>query len=306
MYLVQNLTALVLLAFFFVAPVSGQSDDPFGPASSASDDPFAYSLTEAAPTAVQGDNSSGSPQRETRKTRSIVNDNDGVRKRLEEHMNLNYDEIPWGEIQEDLSRSLRFNIILTSSAEDDSLSYDEPLTVNLASVRGKDAIRTMLKKKNATYKIEGGMMKIISLDDSDDVAHFSTQVFNIKQLLAKVSVLEKDRIGKLKHSPKSLLSTMQVDHSSKPQIEDGAEVAPVPAQTMKVEKFLSPDDLISAESIVIDLIQSTVAPDSWYDTGQGLGAIKGAAGCLVVSNSQKVVDDVGDFLGELLTTMSKE
>lgn len=103
---------------------------------------------------------------------------------LEEPANLEYDETPWNEIEEELEREYRFNIVLDQSAIDDSLSEEEPVTVNLRGIRLKNALRLMLKKYNATYIVRDEVLLIISLDDAEDVSYFVNNVYNVGDLVA--------------------------------------------------------------------------------------------------------------------------
>ncbi|MDG1874388.1 MAG: VWA domain-containing protein [Mariniblastus sp.] len=103
---------------------------------------------------------------------------------LDKESNLNYDETPWTEIEEELERKYGINIVLTSSAKDDILTEDEPVTVNLTGIRLKNALRIMLETKNATFVVQDEVLKIISLDDAEDIQWFVTNVYNVGDLVA--------------------------------------------------------------------------------------------------------------------------
>ena len=103
---------------------------------------------------------------------------------LEEPADLNYDERPWNEIEEELETTYGINIVLTTSASDDSLGEDEPITENLTGIRFKNALRIMLEKYNATFVVKDEVLKIISLDDAQDVKWFVTNVYNVGDLVA--------------------------------------------------------------------------------------------------------------------------
>jgi len=103
---------------------------------------------------------------------------------LDEEVNLNYDEAPWSDVAEKLQKDYGINIVLTSSASDDSLTEDEPITVNLTGIRLKNALRIMLEQKNATFVVQDEVLKIISLDDAEDIRWFVTNVYNVGDLVA--------------------------------------------------------------------------------------------------------------------------
>jgi len=282
-------SALIVLAFLFVTPVSAQNDDPFG-----LDGPPTQAATANAP----------APYSST---------NEGIRAKLEEPYDFIFDECPWSEIHETLQKKLNINIVLTRSATDDGLPEDEPITTNLTQLPAKVGLRLLLEQKNATFVVQDNVLKIISLDDAEDVRYFSTQIFNIRSLLTKVKELEKDRIGKPKSSPRSLfqgaspiVGNPNTDNTNEKGTKNLTEaVISVPAQVVKLDRFLSPDDLISAESLVIDLVQKTITPDSWQETGQGLATLDIIGGCLTITNTQETIDQTTDFLKQLEMTMSK-
>ena len=55
----------------------------------------------------------------------------------------------------------------------------------------------------------------------------------------------------------------------------------------------------TSEQTLVNLVQSMVAPDSWEDTGQGLGAIDAVDGILIVSQAEKVHHQIEKLLGDL-------
>jgi hypothetical protein len=103
---------------------------------------------------------------------------------LEEPANLIYEDTPWSEVEEELERQYKINIVLGQSAKDDSMSEDEPMTVNLRGIRLKNALRLMLKEKNATFIVRNEVLLIISLDDAEDTEYFVTNVYNVGDLVA--------------------------------------------------------------------------------------------------------------------------
>ena len=103
---------------------------------------------------------------------------------LDETADLDYDERPWSEVEEELETKYGINIVLTSSASDDSLTEDELITEKLSGIRFKNALRIMLEKYNATFVVKDEVLKIISLDDAEDVKWFVTNVYNVGDLVA--------------------------------------------------------------------------------------------------------------------------
>ena len=62
----------------------------------------------------------------------------------------------------------------------------------------------------------------------------------------------------------------------------------------------------TAESMLIDLIQTSVYPDNWKDSGQGLATIKIIGGYIVVSCPESLADSLKDFLQDLSFHLSRE
>ena len=94
----------------------------------------------------------------------VAADNDLVAAKLKGKITLKYDNMRWSKIEIDLEKRLGVNIYLDFSAIDDSLTEDQPITVNVTAAAG-DALRTMLKMANASYVVENQVIRIISLDD---------------------------------------------------------------------------------------------------------------------------------------------
>ena len=97
---------------------------------------------------------------------------------------FNYDETSWTEVKEELEDKYNINIVLTTSAQDDSLPEDETFTSNLQGIRLKNALRILLAEKNATFVVKDEVLQIISLDEASDQRWFTTDVYNVADLVA--------------------------------------------------------------------------------------------------------------------------
>ena len=103
---------------------------------------------------------------------------------LEEPAEMIYDETPWNEVETELEEKYKINIVLDQSAVDDSLTEDEPITSNLKGIRLKNALRLVLKQKNATFIVKDEVLLIISVDDAADPKFLVTNVYNVGDLVA--------------------------------------------------------------------------------------------------------------------------
>ncbi|MFK7768750.1 MAG: VWA domain-containing protein [Mariniblastus sp.] len=103
---------------------------------------------------------------------------------LESDAFFDYDETPWVDIEEELEKKYGINIVLDESAADDALPEDEPVTMKLTGIRLKNALRILLKQKNATFVVKDEVLNIISIDEAEDAKWFVTNVYNVGDLVA--------------------------------------------------------------------------------------------------------------------------
>ena len=104
---------------------------------------------------------------------------------LDQPATLEYDEESWSDVEAELEAKYKINIVLTQSARDDSLDVDEPISANLRGIRLKNALRLMLKEKNATFIVRDDVLQIISIDDAEsDAKYLVTNVYNVGDLVA--------------------------------------------------------------------------------------------------------------------------
>ncbi len=66
-----------------------------------------------------------------------------------------------------------------------------------------------------------------------------------------------------------------------------------------------PVELITAESLLIDLVQSSVQQDVWLDSGKGLATIKIIGGYVVSDTPSEMADELRDFLTDLNYNLSQ-
>ncbi len=113
---------------------------------------------------------------------------------LQTRVKLEYDEVTFIEVMDELRDQHKINVILDQSARDDSLTEDELVTLNIENVTLATGLRLMLMAKNATYLVEDEVLRIISLDVATDPEYFSRRIFDCRELLANIARLDK-RVG---------------------------------------------------------------------------------------------------------------
>ena len=120
-----------------------------------------------------------------------------TRAKLSQVIDFNEMETPFLEIMDRLASEYGLNILLDITARDDSLSEDEPITFRVTGVPGGKALRLMLREKNATFVIQEGIVRVISLDVATDPDYFTRRIIDVSGLLDTISELENHRIGKM-------------------------------------------------------------------------------------------------------------
>ena len=171
---------------------SAQDADSFG-GSSASQQKAAQTKVITRRSLSTGDPSVSLPNRLSDKTRQ----------QLQKPITLDYEELSWSDVERQLEERLGINIILDQSAKDDSLDVDEPMSMKLRDVPGNYALRFLLREKNATYFVQAGVVRIISIDDAEsDSTFFVRRVFQVDDLLGAIkdwNHLHRNEFKKPKH-----------------------------------------------------------------------------------------------------------
>ena len=113
-------------------------------------------------------------------------ENQRIEKALTESCNFVLDETPFVDVMDDIRETYGINVLLDSSAADDSLTVDEPISFSIREIPLRNALMLMLKSKNATYQIEGGTLKIISLDVANNREYMRRKIFDCRKLIQKM------------------------------------------------------------------------------------------------------------------------
>ena len=103
-------------------------------------------------------------------------------KTLEQLTDLHYEANSFADIMKDLGDRLRLNFMLDMSARDDGLSEDQEITIRLSQVPLSKGLMLMLREFNATYIIDEGIVRIISIDESNDAPFLRMKMFDCKAL----------------------------------------------------------------------------------------------------------------------------
>ena len=191
-----------------------------------------------------------------------------LRDALESITNLEYVEIPFIDVKRELEDKYGFNLVLGVSAIDDSLTEEELVTVRFRGIKLSNALRLMLRNFNATYVVQDGFIKIISIDNAGDPFFFSQRMINVRSLLGLI----RQRDSRL------------------------AESQPTP----EGKTALNP------ERMLIEAITTIVGPDQWASSGQGEATIQVIGGVLVMSGPENLLSGVSNFIHDLNFELSAD
>ena len=311
---------------WLVPATANAQEDPFesGDAFETSS-PARGTVTRRTPTAAQDDLLGGGEDRTSKNVTSnspsnATRMNDKIREKLATECAFDYDETSYSDVAKGLEKSLAVNIVLTSSASDDALAEDEPFTSTLSGITHASALRIILAQKNATYVVQDGVIKLISLDEADDEKWFTRRMFDATETLAMIRETEQDRIGK--PTP----GTPITERRAQPGNRGGGVFAVQAAQTPRPK----PDDetkeiklladaivravmhsqpevelvptLVTAESILLDAIRQSVYEENWC-SNSGEASITCVGGILIVNGPEEVIEMVDSFVQDLTFSM---
>jgi len=116
-----------------------------------------------------------------------VKTNSEIDQILSQPIGLSFDDVPFREIMEELSKRFSVNVLLDQSAINDSLDYGEPFSFSIKNVPLATAMRLMLQEKNATFLVDDGVIRIISKDVEGDTEFFRLQIYDCRKLLVMIS-----------------------------------------------------------------------------------------------------------------------
>ena len=254
---------------------------------------------------------------------------------LKQAVDLDFDEIPFVEVKEELATKTGLNFILTDSASDDALPDDEPITFEITGMPLGKALELMLAPCNATYVIDSGVVLFISLDEAEDEKWFRVKMFDCREL---VKVLPKtappvklfnfgggfsgrsggggfDGSGGGGGGGGGVFSIAPPSHQSQPQTGNNtkkqtAKKSPSESQLLdkklqQIMKMLEQEatrrqPLPSVEYTLETLVRSMVGSETWVEgDGHGSASLKVVNGILIVRNSETILKQVENLLVDL-------
>jgi len=230
-----------------------------------------------------------------------------IRRKLAQNMDLVYDQAPFGDVRQQLSKALKTNIVIDMNLEG-VLDDDTELTANLVGVRLSDALRTILRAGDATYAIRDGVLLIISIDDENEPDYLTRRMIDVQEILKLIKLKESDRIGKPLavhghgHGGGVFCLVRQLGAGAGAKGEKAAVSENVPQGGGGFGGggggVVGTPSILTAEQLLVDTITRVVSPDAWQDNG-GNSDLTCIGGVLVVLTNESLADEVQDFVTDL-------
>ena len=247
---------------------------------------------------------------------------DATRQLLREPVTIDYEEVPWSDVERDLESRLRINILLDQSAKDDSLVVDEPMSMKLRDVPGNYALRFLLREKNATYFVQAGVVRIISIDDAEsDPDYFVRRVFQVDDLLGAIkdwNHLHRNEFKKPKHDAVPASPAPATPNASQSSSTNARVIFRTAASAGQFGggggggggggfgyskghsgRGTEASGMTPAGEQLTKLIRHSVNEEQWLETGSGLATMSLVCGKLVVFGTETLVSDIDELLADL-------
>ncbi len=245
-------------------------------------------------------------------------------------------EQSFSDVIEQLEKKTGLNIVLTSSAMDDSLTGKQPITFQINALPLNKALALMLESHNAAYVISGGVVKIISLDDALDPKFHRIKMFDCRKLLSALPETSPDAsgngliegsvnesgVGGVRESgvggnraggmfaiqpttpqlsaprPASLGIRQDANGSDTKLLEQKLSQLVAVVQAQAKARVEKSQVKPSSEHTLLDLVTTMVSPDSW-EQAMGAGKIRLVNGILIVSQTESTLLEISSFLTDL-------
>ena len=232
-----------------------------------------------------------------------------IRERLKGNVSMNFEETAFTEVMDFVAAEAEVNLVLSSTARDDSLSEDESITFSAVNLPLANCLRLMLVEHNATYIVKDGVVTVISLDVANDPVFHTRRIHDVSELLATINQLESHRIGEFTVGaprPGKNLSRGGGGLFRIPQQGGGVGGKGAGALDVADEPGGIPKPVyrVTAEDLLVDTIKETVHADSWYDTN-GDGTINVLGGLMIVNQTESANDEIAELLQDIAFNYSQ-
>ncbi|MFK7768634.1 MAG: permease prefix domain 1-containing protein [Mariniblastus sp.] len=235
---------------------------------------------------------------------------------LEKSISVDYDETPFLDVMEHLTSETGLNFFLHGCASDDSLTADELITLRLKNVTTAKMLEILLETKNATYTIDEGIVVIISQDYAEDTKYLRMRMFDCRDI---VNLLPETLPSQYASSSASGATKSNAKGGGlfcvqQPSMEELANQNPLASNQDDISSDSKPETKATEEAptnsppptpvasrgmTLLNIVQSSIAPDSWESNGQGLATISEVNGILIICQKESEFRNIDRLLADL-------
>ncbi|MGE3776577.1 MAG: hypothetical protein AB7F89_05285 [Pirellulaceae bacterium] len=210
-----------------------------------------------------------------------------------------YEDVPLEEVLRDVSQRYGFDFFVRRGAlEDSGISLDQPVTLQLASVTGRVLLDLLLADHDLVHTIHDGFVVITTEDDIESY-FVETRVYDCTALRDAARSLPGASIGAGKMPGKMGMGVVGM-----PGMGDMSGMGGMPGMGMGggmgMEGGMGPHEKFeSSASSLVDLIQTTISPQTWQAMGGASSIALWNDRALVVRTTPLVHRELSKLLREL-------
>ncbi len=204
---------------------------------------------------------------------------------------VEFKDAPLEDVLEQLSEAHKINIAVDwEDLAAHGIERDKPVSLKLRDVRLRTVLEQVLSQVGGAsplgMAVEDGLLRIASREKLD--ARKYIEVYDIRDLMVKIPRFKNAPLMSMHQSgaPKTAADSLF------PATRKG------PEDLERYEQQLRDEDQQMAAKIM-DIIRSTIAPDSWRETGTGDAALRELNGQLIVYQTSQAHEQIRDLLGQL-------
>jgi type II secretory pathway component GspD/PulD (secretin)/tetratricopeptide (TPR) repeat protein len=211
---------------------------------------------------------------------------------LNKRIPVDFRDSPFEQVIERLADAHRLNIIVNwYDLQRAGVERDTPIDLSLPrEITLKKALTEILDQAgrgivDIGFDVAEGTIKVSTRARLDKETY--TAVYDINDLLMEIPMFNDAPMTDLTKTM-ARANRREFTRSNQPWRSDDDEDGPNedPGRSSRVQR-------------IIDLVEGTVAPDSWYDRGGSIGTITEFNGQLVVTQNSSALRQIGDLLGKL-------
>lgn len=220
---------------------------------------------------------------------------------------VDYFETRSEDILAELQTTTSIVFKLDESAADNNFDEETLISCRLKETRLATALEFILGPFQCTWKIQDGMVVILSEDAALDTGNYGVMTLDCADLISKIRPVKVRRRKVMRpdggfgaangrSGPGGVFSVpgFQEDAGSNQSSEEPAD-EPKKEEAAQVVEY---EETLSGRDQLIDTIIETVDPDSWIENG-GLGTIMPLNDVLVIRQTQANLRRVKQLLGQL-------